>query len=566
MTPEEFKKIVKEASQDASKQLWFEQRIIPLAVPYRTSDDRLALPLAAPNRRLTRRILKALEIWDKALEAGMVDVSPYDPANMKYVGRNLADSLALNFSMSSRLADLLAEAFAKKTAAEWEQKLNGAGIPCVKVISWDEWKKDSEARTARIFTHVKGHSHLQLGRPAWVASAQPYPDLQANIQADSVPERATPLPKATGKPLAKRPLEGFTLVDFSNVVAGPSCGRMFSELGATVYRIEPMDPQHSPTIMVDWAGEMGVGKRSIILDIHTDEGRKIKNKIVSKADMILANKLDAQFPRLGLDRRSLDKLDPRIIGIQLSAHKGEKPGARDDYPGYDPVIQGLTGIMVRFGPKGCPTYHGVASCVDYLCGYLAAWAGVTALVARERRKDGTGDWAETSLATAASLTQLLLLQTPEPKSARGAHATGMNASERVYQLTDGWIFAQGDRDLTSELSSLSVDAALAKLKKRGIPAVPVQTVKELADRHRKNPSKTVNFERRERDGWENECFAPRWFAFDGELMPRPSATARIGSDAPTILAELGYSKEQVARLVSSGAVGQTEWAGGVKGG
>ena len=115
-------------------------------------------------------------------------------------------------------------------------------------------------------------------------------------------------------------------------------------------------------------------------------------------------------------------------------------------------------------------------------------------------------------------------------------------------------------DLTSELSSLSVDAALAKLKKRGIQAVPVQTVKELADRHRKNPSKTVNFERRERDGWENECFAPRWFAFDGELMPRPSATARIGSDAPTILAELGYSKEQVARLVSSGAVGQTEWA------
>jgi crotonobetainyl-CoA:carnitine CoA-transferase CaiB-like acyl-CoA transferase len=335
---------------------------------------------------------------------------------------------------------------------------------------------------------------------------------------------------------------------------------MFSELGATVYRIEPINPQHNPTIMVDWAGELGVGKRSIILDIHTDEGRKIKNKIVSKADMILANKLDAQFPRLGLDRRSLDKLDPRIIGIQLSAHKGEKPGARDDYPGYDPVIQGLTGIMVRFGPKGCPTYHGVASCVDYLCGYLAAWAGVTALVARERRKDGTGDWAETSLATAASLTQLLLLQTPEPKSARGAHATGMNASERVYQLTDGWIFAQGDRDLTSELSSLSVDAALAKLKKRGIQAVPVQTVKELADRHRKNPSKTVNFERRERDGWENECFAPRWFVFDGELMPRPSATARIGSDAPTILAELGYSKEQVAGLVSSGAVGQTEWA------
>ncbi len=557
--PEEFKRTLSEASQNALKQLWLEQRIIPLAAPYRTSDDRLALPLAAPNRRLTQRILKSLGIWDQALEAGMVDVSPYDPANIEYIGRNLADSMALNFAMSSSLADLLEAEFSKKTALEWERKLNGEGIPCLKVLSWDEWKKDADARSAHIFAQAKGHSHVQLGRPSWVASAQPYPDLKACEHVDSVPVRATPLPSATGQ-LAKRPLEGFTLVDFANVIAGPACGRMFSELGATVYRIEPINPQHSPVIMTTWAAELAVGKRSIILDINTDEGRKIMNKIVSKSDMILANKLDAQFVRLGLDRASLDKLDPRIIGIQLSAHKAEKPGARDNYPGYDPVIQAPTGLMERFGPEGCPTYHGVASCVDYLCGYLGTWAGVTALVARERRKDGTGDWAETSLATAASLTQLLLLQTSEPASARGAYATGMNAGERVYQLTDGWIFAQGDHDLSSELSPLSVDAAIAKLKKRGIQAVPVQTVKELADRHRKNPSKTVNFERRERDGWENECFAPRWFAFDGELMPRPSATARIGSDAPTILAELGYSKEQVARLVSSGAVGQTEWA------
>lgn len=391
-----------------------------------------------------------------------------------------------------------------------------------------------------------------------MASAQPYPDLTAREHVDSVPARATPLPSATGQ-LAKRPLEGFILVDFSNVVAGPSCGRMFSELGATVFRIEPMDPQHSPTIMVNWAGEMGVGKRSIILDIGTDDGRKIMNKIVSKSDMILANKLDAQFVRLGLDRASLDKLDPRIIGIQISAHKGEKPGARDDYPGYDPVIQAITGLMQRFGPKGCPTYHGVASCVDYLCGYLGAWAGVTALVARERRNDGTGDWAEDSLATAATLTQLLLQQTPEPESARGPYATGMNAGERVYQLTDGWIFAQGDHDLSSELSNLSVDAALAGLKKMGIQAVPVQTVKELADRHRENPSTTVDFEKRESDGWENECFAPSWFAFDGDRVASPGAATRIGSDAPAILAELGYSGEDVKRLIASGAVGQTEW-------
>jgi crotonobetainyl-CoA:carnitine CoA-transferase CaiB-like acyl-CoA transferase len=321
-----------------------------------------------------------------------------------------------------------------------------------------------------------------------------------------------------------------------------------------------MDPQHSPTIMATWAAELGVGKRSIILDMKTDEGRTIMNKIVSRADMIVANKLDAQFERLGLDRKSLDKLDPSIIGIQLSAHRGEKPGARDDYPGYDPVIQGITGIMVRFGPDGCPTYHGVASCVDYLCGYLGAWAGVTALVARERRKDGVGDWAETSLATAASLTQLLLQQTPEPESARGATATGMNAGERVYELTDGWIFAQGDRDLSGELASLTREAALARLAEQGVPAVPVQTCKELADIHRDDPTTTVDFELRKKDGWENECFAPAWFAFEGKRVASPGPASRVGSDASEILADLGYSRADVDRLVAGGVVGQREWA------
>lgn len=66
----------------------------------------------------------------------------------------------------------------------------------------------------------------------------------------------------------------------------------------------------------------------------------------------------------------MSQLPYETIGIQIGAHRGEKYGARDNYPGYDQAIQGTTGIMVRFGPEGCPNYHGVASFVDYLCGYL----------------------------------------------------------------------------------------------------------------------------------------------------------------------------------------------------
>lgn len=558
MPPEEFKKILSDASKDAKKQLWLEQRIVPLAAPYVTADGSLALPLAAINRRLTQRFLKSLGIWDEALKAGMVDVSCYEPDNAQYIGRNLADSLALNFAMSSKLADLLEAEFIKKTASEWEQELNKEGIPCLKVLSWDEWKEDEDARTAHIFAQVEGLKQPQIGRLAWIASAQPYPDLKALEHVDSVPARTSSLPTKKSNP-AKRPLEGYTLVDFTNVIAGPNCGRMFSELGATVYKIDPIDPHHSPVVMTTWAAEHGVGKRTIILDMSTDEGKKIMQRIVSKADWILANKMDAQFTRMGLDRASLDKIDPRIIGIQTTAHKGEKPGARDAYPGYDPVIQAITGIMERFGPEGCPAYHGVASCVDYLCGYLGTWAGVSALLAREQNKDAKGDWAEASLATAASLTQVLLQQSPEPASARGPFATGMNEGERVYQLSDGWIFAQGKHDMSKELSPLTVEAALDKLSKQGIPAVPVQTCKALADRHRDKPTTTVDFELRESDGWINECFAPSWFAFDGERVASPGPAHRVGSDGPKILAELGYSKKEIERLVATAVVGQTEF-------
>ncbi len=106
---------------------------------------------------------------------------------------------------------------------------------------------------------------------------------------------------------------------------------------------------------------------------------------------------------------------------------------------------------------------------------------------------------------------------------------------------------------------MTVAEALADLAARGINAVPVQTLRELADRHRPEPTKTVRFEKRERDGWETECFAPSWYAFDGVPGARPAAPPRVGADAPAILAELGYTEKDVERLIADGVVGPTEW-------
>lgn len=87
----------------------------------------------------------------------------------------------------------------------------------------------------------------------------------------------------------------------------------------------------------------------------------------------------------------------------------------------------------------------------------------------------------------------------------------------------------------------------------------MQTLKELVERHRTGPTRTVRFEKRERDGWVNECFAPTWFALDGVANPRPAAPPRIGSDGPVILIELGYAASEIERLEDAGIVGPIEW-------
>ncbi|SFZ98932.1 CAIB/BAIF family protein [hydrothermal vent metagenome] len=557
--PELAKVALQEAAKDPHKQLLLEQKIIPLNAPYLTSDNRFAMGIAGVNRHIARKFLKTLGLWDAALSEGFVDKDPYDPKNIEFKGRNLADGGSISFKMNSWLAENISKVMATKTAKEWEKELCEAGVPTVEILSFEEWMNDAEVRKARLVAHVKGLEKAQLGRVAWIKSAQPYTDLEACKKLESLPLREKQTSQTADKSVSKRPLEGFVLVDFANVIAGPNSGRMFSELGATVYKIDPMHPQHAPVIMVTWAAEHGVGKHSIILDMHTDEGKNIMNKLVAKADMVLANKRDNQFERMGLGREALDKLNPNIVAVQLTGHKGEKASARDNYPGYDPALQGITGLMERFGPKGCPTYHGVASCVDYLCGYLGTWAGVSALYSREVRKDGKGDWAESSLAAAASLTQLLLQQNEAPKSAVGADATGMTEGERWYKLSDGYIFALGEYDLSDELASYNVKDGLEYLKNKNIEAVPVQTCRQLADRHKETPTKTVRFEKHERDGWTSEKFEPTWFTFDGEALTSPGVTARIGSDAPEILKDLGYSADDIKRLEEEGVVGPVEW-------
>ena len=242
--------------------------------------------------------------------------------------------------------------------------------------------------------------------------------------------------------------------------------------------------------------------------------------------MVLANKLDSQFARLGLDRGITGGAQPGArSAVQLSAHRGEKRGPRHDYPGYDPALQGLTGIMMRFGAGRLPhvSWHrllrGLSLRLSRRVGGSHRAGGAGAPPRRTRRLGRSPRWRRPPRWSSCCCSRRPSRQrraAPTPPAGRPANGstscpTG-GSSRRRHAICP------------AELAPMTVADALADLAARGINAVPVQTMRELADRHRAKPTRTVRFEKRERDGWTTECFAPSWFAFDGEPAARPAAS------------------------------------------
>jgi crotonobetainyl-CoA:carnitine CoA-transferase CaiB-like acyl-CoA transferase len=281
-------------------------------------------------------------------------------------------------------------------------------------------------------------------------------------------------------------------------------------------------------------------------------------RLVAKADVVSGNFLDDQLSRLGIDPIQLPVQNRSAILMQSTAMSGERGGPRANQRGYDPSAQSTVGITMRFGGPAAPTYNGVASAVDYLCGDIGAFATATALYARAVR-GGQGDHASTSLVAAGELTELLFQMGEPPASAVGQNATGPTPGQRWYRVKDGHIFARAPRDVSSEVAGKTKVEAIADLKRQGIEAVPVQSVKEIADIHKKRPTTTMNWQRTEKDGWWSEMFAPTWFVFDNQPFGRSRPASRMGADAREVLTNLGYSGADIDRLVQVGAIGRTEW-------
>jgi crotonobetainyl-CoA:carnitine CoA-transferase CaiB-like acyl-CoA transferase len=149
----------------------------------------------------------------------------------------------------------------------------------------------------------------------------------------------------------------------------------------------------------------GRGKRSILADISSPDGREVFEKLVASVDVIVWNAPDRQVKAMGLDAEGLKKLNPEAIFCKLDCFSGVRPGPRTNYLGYDDLVQATTGIMLRFGgAMETPEEHAHVGTIDVMCGFGGS-LGIAAALYQKYRVGRIGR-PRTSLSALSGLAQM----------------------------------------------------------------------------------------------------------------------------------------------------------------
>ena len=190
------------------------------------------------------------------------------------------------------------------------------------------------------------------------------------------------------------PLDGIRIIDFTTMIAGPYSTMILADQGADVIKIEA-------PVQSDHARRAGYGqrhftaafvnnnrnKRSIAIDVKSEEGRDLLLKLVATADVFLQNFRPGVMARLKIDAEDLMKINPKLIYVSMSGW-GEK-GPWSHKPVYDPIIQALSGLTSVQGGSDTARPRLIRTILpDKLTAITSAQAVSAALFARERTGEG----------------------------------------------------------------------------------------------------------------------------------------------------------------------------------
>jgi len=197
----------------------------------------------------------------------------------------------------------------------------------------------------------------------------------------------------------------FKVLELASVLAGPSVGQFFAELGATVIKVENMAGGGDITRSWKLAGEqtddrsayftsVNWGKKSVALDLQTSAGREAVRKLASRSDLVIASYKPGDAGKLGVDYASLIALNPALIYAQITGYGSSNPRV-----GYDAVLQAETGYMFMNGEPGNTSLKMPVALIDVLAAHHLKEGILLALL--QRTRTGLGRLVEVSLVQAA---------------------------------------------------------------------------------------------------------------------------------------------------------------------
>src|ERR1700754_2291343 len=244
-------------------------------------------------------------------------------------------------------------------------------------------------------------------------------------------------------PRASQALSRFTVLDLTRVRAGPTCVRQLADWGANVIKIEmPPDPEAGEGLGGPREGpdfyNLHRNKRSMTLNLKSREGLAAFKRMVKKADVVVENFRPDVKRRLGIDYKSLSKVNPKIILGSISGFGQDGPYA--GRPGFDQIAQGMGGLMSITGLPGQGPVRVGIPVADLCAGLFCALGILVALLEREKSKKG--QHVETSLLQAQIFmldfqAARWLIAKEVPKQAGNDHPTSIPTG--VFKTTDGHI-------------------------------------------------------------------------------------------------------------------------------
>ena len=383
------------------------------------------------------------------------------------------------------------------------------------------------------------------------------------------------------------PLEPYTVIDLTRARSGPTCVRQLAEMGANVIKVESREQDDFTRDEFDFQN-LHRNKRSMTLDLKHPRGIEVLKKLVAKADVLVENFRPDVKRRLGIDYEALSQVNPRLVYASISGFG--QSGPYRDRPGYDQIAQGLGGLMSVTGLPGQGPVRVGIPIADLTAGMFLAHGVLVALLERER--SGKGQWVHTSLLEA--MVRMLDFQTTRwligkeiPPQAGNDHPTGIPTG--VFKTADGHmnIAASGqhmyrrlcealdvpqlvddprfktpqDRSknrvaCNTELEKATVTKSSADwveiLNKAGVPCGPILNVKEVFEDEQVRHLKLAVKVQHPRLGEQEVQNLPVTLSRTPGAVR--TASPDLGEHTAQVLAELGYSREEIAALHRDGAV------------